>query len=122
MKKSQLRKIIKEEISKVLKETQLYADFNAESDNSLETRFARTVSEILHIEGYPNEIYISDLYSDGEMRDIKNGDPVYAGPDEVGDFLQTLPSVFTITNNIDGVDESFKITKQSEISFSAEPI
>tara|TARA_Y100000034_G_C6713147_1_gene315132 strand:- start:350 stop:724 length:375 start_codon:yes stop_codon:yes gene_type:complete len=123
MKKSQLRKIIKEEISKVLKEEQLFADFSFDgSDNSLETRFARTMSEELHSFGPSPNMTISGLFSDGEMRDVQDGDDFYAGPTESLEIFNSLPEQFIITNNINRDKESFKVTKTGDDSFSAEQL
>ena len=121
MKKSQLRQIIKEEIQSLLKEEQLFADFGG-SDNSLETRFARTMSEELHSFGPSPNMTISGLFSDGEMRDVQDGDDFYAGPTESLEIFNSLPEQFIITNNIDGDKESFKVTKTGDDSFSAEQL
>lgn len=146
MKKSQLRKIIKEEISKLLKEDQLpqvelMADYRFESryDKSLKSRFARTISETLHLldyyeetnlaippgdSRYPNadNITINSLFSEGEMDIIEDGDDFYAGPIESLTFFQSLPSEFYVTNNMDGDKESFKVTKTGDDSFSTEQL
>ena len=133
MNKSELKQIIKEEIHKVFSEIkvekpgyrELYADFSKESkDNSLASRFARSMSEALELlYDYEenNELTINDLFSE-EMEEIQDGDKFYAGPGESLEFFKTLPKTFSITNNMDEDDKSFEITKTGEDSFSVKLI
>jgi hypothetical protein len=129
MKKSELRQLIKEEISKVLKENELFANFKEDSNNELSDRFARTMSETLHLLNYfygDKEIYedisIDDLFSEEGMDDVKDGDDTYAGPKESLKYFQSLPNTFIISNNIGGEKESFKITKSGSNTFNVKPI
>ena len=100
-------------------ETKLFADFSleSESDNSLESRFARSISEVAREYDYIDNIDIPgyfDVYEDG--------DNFYAGPTESSKFFQTLPDKFVVTNNMNDVDESFEITKTGPDSFIAKEI
>ena len=124
MKKSQLRSIIKEEISKILKENKLWADFRSGSThNSDESRFARTMSELLSAFRPSSNITLDELFDDGEMRDVQDGDPFYAGPTESLRIFRSLPEHFIVSNNIQGsYIESYKITKTGPNSFSAEEL
>ena len=102
-----------------LSETKLFADFSleSESDNSLESRFARSISEVAREYDYIDNIDIPgyfDVYEDG--------DNFYAGPTESSKFFQTLPDKFVVTNNMNDVDESFEITKTGPDSFIAKEI
>ena len=112
----QLAGIIKES---QLNETKLFADFSieSESDNSIESRFARSISEIAREYEYMDNIDIP-----GYFDEYKDGDSFYAGPVESLEVFKALPNEFVVTNNIDGVDESFKITKTGPDSFTAEEI
>ena len=98
-----------------LSETKLFADFSleSESDNSLESRFARSISEVAREYDYIDNIDIPgyfDVYEDG--------DDFYAGPTEALKLFQVLPNEFVVTNNMDDVDESFEITKTGPDSFT----
>ena len=110
-----------------LNEIKLFADFKAESnDDSMEVKFARSMSETLHLLDYiygktnVENLTINDLFTEGDMNSIQDGDEFYAGPGESLRFFQTLPEEFIIINNIDGDKESFKITKTGKNSFNAE--
>jgi len=111
-----LRKYLAE--GRLLKEEQLFADFKGGSDNSLKTRFARTMSDELHSFGPSSNMTISGLFSDGEMRNVQDGDDFYAGPTESLEIFNSLPEQFIITNNIDN-EETFYITKNGGENFSA---
>jgi hypothetical protein len=108
---------------KPLKEEVIFADFSAGGEEgSLEQKFARTLSDELHTFGAQDNLTIDDLYSTGEMAVFINGDPegFYASKAESLKVYQSLPPVFTITNNIQGsVEETFTITKNEDGSFSA---
>jgi len=123
--KQQLNEIKRmQQLAGILEESQLnenkslFADFRAESDdNSIESRFARSISEIAREYTYMDNIDIP-----GYFDEYGDGDDVYAGPTEALNFFQTLPDEFTVTNNIDGIDESFKVIKTGSDSFIAEEI
>ena len=71
-----------------------------ESYDSLESRFARSISEIAREYEHMEEIDIPgyfDVYEDG--------DDFYAGPTEALKLFQVLPNEFVVTNNMDDVDE-----------------
>ena len=57
-----------------------------------------------------------------DVEKYEDGDDVYAGPIESLRFFQTLPNEFVVTNNMNDVDESFKIIKTGDDSFTAEEI
>ena len=96
-----------------LNETKLFANFSAESDDSsIKSRFARSISEIAREYDYMDNIDISEYFNE-----YQDGDNFYAGPTESLEFFQTLPDEFIVTNNIDDVDESFKIIKTGPNSF-----
>ena len=132
--KKKLKEYLKEMIRKQLKETfdgmepmvrtgldeaKLFADFSmeSESDNSIKSRFARSMSEVAREYEHMDNIEISRFFDE-----YADGDDFYAGPTEALRFFQTLPNEFVVTNNIDGVDESFMITKTGDDSFTAEEI
>jgi hypothetical protein len=100
-----------------LDEAKLFADFSLDSDNSIESRFARSISEIAREYEHMDNIDIPGYFDEYE-----EGDDVYAGPTESLKFFQTLPDEFIVTNNIDDVEESFKIIKTGDDSFTAEEI
>jgi hypothetical protein len=100
-----------------LDETKLFADFSLDSDDSIESRFARSISEIAREYEHMDNIEIPNFFDEYE-----DGDDVYAGPIESLRFFQTLPNEFVVTNNMNNVDESFKITKTGDDSFTAEEI
>ena len=102
-----------------LNETKLFADFSieSESDNSIESRFARSISEVVRVHEDVDNIEISRVFDEYE-----DGDDFYAGPTESLEFFQTLPNEFIVTDNMNDVEESFKITKTGEDSFTAEEI
>jgi hypothetical protein len=102
-----------------LNETKLFADFSieSESDNSIESRFARSISEVAREYDHLDNIEIPRFFDEYE-----DGDDFYAGPTEALRFFQTLPEEFIVTNNMNDVDESFKITKTGDDSFTAEEI
>jgi hypothetical protein len=114
---------------KPLKEEVIFADFSAGGEEgSLEQKFARVASEELHTYGAQDNLTIDDLYSTGEMAVFINGDPegFYASKAESLKVYQSLPPVFTITNNIasgtrdqGSEEETFTITKNEDGSFSA---
>ena len=88
-----------------------------ESYDSLESRFARSISEIAREYDYIDNIDIPgyfDVYEDG--------DDFYAGPTEALKLFQVLPNKFVVTNNMNDVDESFEITKTGPDSFIAKEI
>ena len=105
----QLAGIIKEN---QLSEAKLFANFSTDSDSSLKSRFARSISEIAREYEDMDSIDIS-----GYFDEYQDGDDFYAGPTEALEFFQTLPNKFTVINNIDGDKESFKITKTGSDSF-----
>jgi hypothetical protein len=94
--------------------TKLFADFSDSliPKTRLKTRFARSISEI--VREY-DSIDISEHFDEYE-----DGDDFYAGPIEALKFFQTLPNEFIVTNNIDDVKESFKITKTGLNTFTSE--
>ena len=101
-----------------LNETKLFADFSAESDDSsIKSRFARSISEVVRVHEDVDNIEISRVFDEYE-----DGDDFYAGPTESLEFFQTLPNEFIVTDNMNDVEESFKITKTGEDSFTAEEI
>jgi hypothetical protein len=102
-----------------LNETKLFADFSieSESDTSLKSRFARSISEIAREYDHLDNIEIPRFFDEYE-----DGDDFYAGPIESLRFFQTLPEEFVVTNNMNDIDESFKITKTGDDSFTAEEI
>ena len=102
-----------------LNETKLFADFSveSESDTSLKSRFARSISEIAREYDHLDNIEIPRFFDEYE-----DGDDFYAGPTEALRFFQTLPEEFVVTNNLNDVEESFKITKTGDDSFTAEEI
>jgi hypothetical protein len=102
-----------------LNETKLFADFSveSESDNSIKSRFARSMSEVAREYDYLDNISIPDFFDEYE-----DGDDFYAGPTESLRFFQTLPDGFIVTNNMNDVEESFKIIKTGDDSFTAEEI
>jgi len=102
-----------------LNETKLFADFRDSiiPKTSLKSRFARSISEIAREYEHMDNIEIPNFFDEYE-----DGDDFYAGPIESLRFFQTLPNEFIVTNNMDDVDESFKITKTGEDSFTAEEI
>ena len=88
-----------------------------ESYDSLESRFARSISEIAREYEHMEEIDIPgyfDVYEDG--------DDFYAGPTEALKLFQVLPNKFVVTNNMNDVNESFEITKTGPDSFIAKEI
>lgn len=96
-----------------LNEAKLFADFSVKSnDNNIESRFARSISEIAREYDYMGKIDIPEYFDE-----YQDGDDFYAGPTESLKFFQTLPDEFIVTNNIDDVDESFKIIKTGPNSF-----
>jgi hypothetical protein len=102
-----------------LNETKLFADFSveSESDTSIKSRFARSMSEVAREYDHLDNIEIPRFFDEYE-----DGDDFYAGPTEALRFFQTLPEEFIVTNNMNDVDESFKITKTGDNSFTAEEI
>ncbi len=108
-----------EDGSSYINETKLFADFGmeSESDDSIESRFARSMSEVAREYDYMDNIDIPGFFDEYE-----DGDTFYAGPAEALKFFQTLPDEFVVTNNMNNVDESFKITKTGSDTFTAEEI
>jgi hypothetical protein len=96
--------------------TQLFADFSDSliPKTKLKTRFARTISEVVREYEHMNNIDISEFFDEYE-----DGDDCYAGPIEASKFFQTLPNEFIVTNNMNGIKESFKITKTGLNIFTA---
>ncbi len=135
MNKSELKQIIKEEIHKIFSEIriekpgykELFADYTVDNtDTSIKSRFARTMSETLNILDLgPGESYkleITSLFSEEGMNQIQDGDEFYAGPQESLEFFKKLPKTFLITHNMNEDNESFEITKTGEDSFVAKSI
>jgi hypothetical protein len=129
-KNSKLKELIRKEIQEMydgmepmnrtgLDETKLFADFSveSESDNSIKSRFARSMSEVAREYDHLDNIEIPRFFDEYE-----NGDTFYAGPTESLRFFQTLPKEFVVTNNMNNVDESFMITKTGDDSFIAKEI
>tara|TARA_R100000030_G_C3188772_1_gene107804 strand:+ start:101 stop:616 length:516 start_codon:yes stop_codon:yes gene_type:complete len=117
-----LKKYLSE--SKLLKEETIFANFRSGvGEGSLKEKFARTMSETLHLWDYWNlgerSIKISELFDEGEMESIRGGDPegFYAGEEESLRVFKSLPSEFYVSNNIEG-EETFKIIKTGEDSFT----
>jgi len=104
-------------MDETLNETKLFADFSMDSDSDIESRFARSISEVAREYDHLDNIEISRFFDEYE-----DGDDVYAGPMESLRFFQTLPEEFIVTNNMNNVDESFMITKTGNNSFIAEEI
>jgi hypothetical protein len=107
----------------------LFADFNAGSnDNSINSRFARTISELLNFEYSQNTLQgtytIDSIFNEEGMDDVKDGDEFFAGPTESLAFFQKLPPYykFIVTHNINGDNESFEVTKIGSNSFNAKEI
>jgi hypothetical protein len=102
-----------------LNEVKLFADFsdNLMPKTSLDVRFARSISEIAREYEHMDNIDIP-----GYFDEYKDGDSFYAGPVESLEVFKALPNEFVVTNNMNDVDESFKITKTGEDSFIAEEI
>ena len=96
----------------------LFADFRdsliPRIGTRLKTRFARSISEVAREYEHIEDIDILEFFDVYE-----DGDDCYAGPIEASKFFQTLPNEFIITNNMNGIDESFKITKTGLNTFTA---
>ena len=116
--KEDLMKMIREELNEMFKGIKLFANFGSYSDdNTLESRFARSISEVAREYEHMDNIEIPEFFDEYE-----DGDDFYAGPTEALDFFQSLPDEFVVTNNMNDVNESFKITKTGPDSFIAKEI
>ena len=101
---------------------------NGDKDNSPKSRFAKSMSETLHLLDYfygkteVDGLTIDDLFSEEGMNDVKEGDDFYAGPAECLSIFKSMPQKFTIVFNMDGADERYLITKTGDDSFDAKEI
>ena len=107
--------------SSLNEEKSLYADFDGGKDD-IESRFARSISEVADLYRDVSSISIPNFFDEYE-----DGDDFYAGPKESLRFFKKLPNEFIVTSNLkelslDEPERSFKITKTGPDSFKAEEV
>lgn len=128
--KDKLKEMIRQELREMadgmepmvrtgLDEIKLFADFSDSimPKRSIESRFARSMSEVAREYDYLDSISLPDFFDEYE-----DGDDFYAGPVESLEFFKALPNEFVVTNNMNDIDESFMITKTGDDSFIAKEI
>jgi len=116
--------VINENEFKQLVENNIFADYTSSSgEDRIEVKLARNLSEeIFAMEN--SEGTIDSLFTE-EMEQYKEGnDDFYANKEEALKAFTSLPTTFTITNNIDGDEEMHEaiITKTGPESWSAKVI
>ena len=108
-----------------LNEETIFADYSSGAvKNDIKVKLARNLSEeIFALEAEQGTI--DSLFSSGEMEQYAEGnDDFYANREEALEAFTSLPTTFTITNNIDGEENMHKaiITKTGPESWNAEVI